>query len=73
MKTFDTFEKVDDLKPCRKKPIIIHAKQMLDEFNVNTLEGNYKMGKAGNYLMCGVRGELYICGKDIFEETYDWI
>jgi len=45
---------------------------MVEEFQVDTLEGNYKSGKAGDYLMCGVKGELYICDKDIFEESYDW-
>ena len=46
---------------------------MEEEFNVNTLEGNYKMGKVGDYLMRGIEGELYICDKGIFEKTYDWI
>ncbi len=73
MKTYETYEKVGDLKPCRKKPIIIHAKQINEEFNVNTLEGNYKMGKAGDYLMQGIEEELYICDKAIFEKTYDWV
>lgn len=73
MKTFDTYEKVRRMKKCRKKPIIIHALQMAEEFRVNTLEGNYKQGKAGDYLMKGIDGELYICDKSIFERTYDWI
>jgi len=37
------------------------------------LEGNYKQGKAGDYLMQGIDNELYICDKDIFERTYDWV
>ena len=73
MKTFETFEEVDGMGECRKKPIIIHAKQMDEPFRVNTLEGDYKQGKSGDYLMKGVRGELYICEKEIFEETYKWI
>ena len=68
MKTFDTYEKVE-ASPCRKKPIIIHATQVDEPFRVNSLEGDYKLGKAGDYLMCGVRGEHYICDKEIFEET----
>ena len=62
-----------NLKPCMKKPIQIKAMQMSKEFRVQTLEGDYKLGKPGDYLMCGVDGELYICDKDIFERTYDWI
>ncbi len=62
-----------DLKPCMKKPIPVKATQMYKAFQVETLEGNYKTGKVGDYLMCGVQGELYICDKGIFEETYDWL
>lgn len=73
MKTFDTYEQVSGLHSCMKRPIIIQAKQMNEEFRVNTLEGNYKQGKPGDYLMRGIDGELYICDKDIFEKTYDFI
>jgi hypothetical protein len=73
MKLFETFDYVEDLQGCRKKPIIIHAKKMHEEFRVNTLEGNYKQGKAGDYLMQGIDGELYICDGSIFEKTYDWV
>lgn len=73
MKTFDTFEKVTDMHTCMKRPIIIQAKRMNEEFRVNTLEGNYKQGKPGDYLMRGIDGELYICDGAIFEKTYDFI
>jgi hypothetical protein len=56
-----------------EKPIAIKAKQMFEEFRVDSLEGNYKQGKSGDYLMQGVAGELYICDQDIFEKTYDWL
>lgn len=73
MKTFETFESVSDMLPCRKKPIVVHAKQITEPFRVNTLEGNYKQGKVGDYLMQGIDNELYICDKAIFERTYDWV
>jgi PGDYG protein len=73
MKTFDTFELVDGMQGCIKRPIIVHAMRMDEEFRVNTLEGNYKQGKAGDYLMRGVDGELYICDGAIFEKTYDFV
>ena len=73
MKIFDTFEQVADMGGCMKRPIVVHAKRIDEEFRVNTLEGNYKQGKAGDYLMRGVDGELYICDKEIFEKTYDFI
>ncbi len=62
-----------DMRPCRKKPIIIKATQMDAAFRVQTIEGDYKLGKPGDYLMCGVEEELYICDKHIFEKTYNWI
>jgi len=70
---FDTFEQVDGMKPCKKRPIVVHAKQIPCEFRVNTLEGNYKQGKPGDYLMKGIDGELYICDQAIFEKTYDFL
>jgi hypothetical protein len=73
MKTFDTFETVDGMLGCMKKPIVVHAKQINQDFRVNTLEGNYKQGKAGDYLMRGIDGELYICDGPIFERTYDFV
>jgi len=73
MKTFGTHEQVDGMKPCRKKPLTIHAKQIDEPFRVNALEGNYKQGKPGDYLMRGVENELYICARHIFEITYDWL
>ena len=28
-------------------------------------------GKPGDWLMRGVRGELYVCDREIFEQTYE--
>ena len=73
MKTYDTFEDVAEMSWCMKRPIVVHAKRIDEEFRVNTLEGNYKQGKAGDYLMQGIDGELYICDGPIFEKTYDFL
>ena len=73
MKTFDTFEQVPNMGACVKRPIVVHAKQINEEFRVNTLEGNYKQGKPGDYLMRGIDGELYICDGPIFERSYDFV
>jgi hypothetical protein len=70
---FDMYEDVPNMKFCMKKKIVINAKQIDTFFRVDTLEGNYKQGKPGDYLMKGLEGELYICDKDIFEKTYDFI
>lgn len=73
MKTFDTYDQVENLTPCMKRPIVVHSKKMNEEFRVKSLEGNYKLGKPGDYLMRGVDGELYICDGPIFEKTYNFV
>ena len=72
MKTYETHELVEKMAPCRKTAIA-HAKQINEPFRVNSLEGDYKQGKPGDYLMKGIEGELYICDKEIFEKTYEEI
>ena len=56
---------------CRKKPVVIKAIQMDSDFKVATKEGLSLSGKAGDYLLQGVKGEVYPCDKEIFEETYN--
>jgi hypothetical protein len=66
--TMDNFEGIFS---CRKKPIVIHAVQMNfpEGFFVTNNEGEEK-GKQGDYLMFGIKGEKYICEREIFEATY---
>lgn len=71
MKIFEEREEVEKMRPCRKRPIIIHCLQMHEEFRVKTMEGDYKLGNPGDYLLKGVDGENYICDREIFEKTYD--
>ncbi|MCR4319768.1 MAG: PGDYG domain-containing protein [Candidatus Brocadiaceae bacterium] len=74
MRTFDEKEiPAFKMRPCRKKPIVIHAWSIPEEFRVKSMEGDYKQGKPGDYLMQGIEGELYICDKAIFEKSYDWV
>ena len=40
------------------------------EWFVKTLEGEHKI-TPGDYLIRGIKGELYPCKPDIFKETYD--
>ena len=54
----------------KKKPIVIQACQIPEEFEVETLEGTMK-GKAGDWLIIGVKGEMYPCDDEIFKETYE--
>ena len=39
---------------------------------IRTLEGTH-MASPGDYIIRGVKGELYPCKPDIFEQTYDVI
>jgi hypothetical protein len=39
-------------------------------WHVNTLEGKMK-ANPGDYIICGIKGELYPCKPDIFEATYE--
>jgi hypothetical protein len=59
-----------NFKQAIKKPIPVRCIQMQEPFRVETLEGIVE-GKAGDYLMVGIKDEMYPCAKDIFEETYD--
>jgi hypothetical protein len=68
--TVEQMRNTEGSKRYVKKPIVIEAFQMKDEFYVDTLEGKMK-GNQGDYLLIGVKGEMYPCNKEIFEETYD--
>ncbi|MBA2500788.1 MAG: hypothetical protein H0V30_13760 [Chitinophagaceae bacterium] len=61
-----------EFKEAIKKPVPVKCYQMNEPFEVETLEGTLK-GKAGDYLMIGIQGEMYAIDKDIFDETYEII
>ena len=53
-----------------KKPIPVKCFQIEEPFKVETMEGVLE-AKAGDYLMVGLRGEMYPCDREIFHETYE--
>ena len=65
----DAFE--GEFRNCVKKPMVVKAVQMPDDFKVTTIEG-VMYGKTGDYLAIGIDDERYPIKKDIFEKTYDW-
>lgn len=73
MKTIGTYEEIEGMRGCMKKPLVVHAKQMNEAFRVNSREGDYKQGKSGDFLIRGIEGELYICDREIFEKSYGWV
>lgn len=38
--------------------------------NINTLEG-MMTAQQNDYIICGIKGEIYPCKPDIFEDTYE--
>lgn len=57
---------------CQKKPQILQAKQMFEDFTIETLEHQdapYK-GKKGDYIMISQSGEMYVCDEDYFKNNY---
>jgi hypothetical protein len=59
-----------DWKWFKKKPIIIKAIKIDKEFEIDTLKGTMK-GNAGDWLIKGIKGELYPCKPDVFQQTYE--
>lgn len=56
-----------------KKPVKVEARGPIEsEEYIETLEGTMK-ASVGDYIIRGVRGELYPCKPDIFEETYEGV
>lgn len=58
------------LRQYRKKPVVIFAAQMDEEFEVETMEGTMR-GRPGDWLIRGVKGEYYPCSDEIFRMTYE--
>jgi hypothetical protein len=56
-------------EPYAKKDIPIGACKIDHDFEIMTMEGLMR-GKAGDYLIKGVRGEYYACDASVFYETY---
>ena len=59
-----------EFKKYRKIPVTIEAYQTNKEMEIETLEGTMKANK-GDWIIKGVKGELYPCKPDVFEMTYE--
>ncbi|MBT8184286.1 MAG: PGDYG domain-containing protein [Eudoraea sp.] len=58
-----------DFQEAIKKPIRVKCFQMQQPFKVETMEGTLE-GKAGDWLMVGIHGEMYPIDQEIFQQTY---
>jgi hypothetical protein len=59
----------EGIQKYQKRPIQIEAYRIKQPFYVKTLEGTMQ-GKENDFVVVGIRGELYICDQEIFDETY---
>lgn len=61
---------MNNFKQYRKLPVIIKARVADREEFIETLEGTMK-ANIGDYIICGLSGELYPCKPDIFKKSYE--
>lgn len=54
----------------RKKPVVVEAWQTNEMIRIETLEGTME-ARPGDWIIRGIKGELYPCKADIFEKTYE--
>jgi hypothetical protein len=60
-------------KPCRKRPIVVSVReQHPGESHVCTREGITPL-RPDDLIMCGVEGEEYPIGRELFEKTYELV
>jgi len=64
--------KEDKFEKYVKIPVTIEAYQTDEELEIETLEGTMKANK-GDWIIKGVKGELYPCKPDVFEMTYEQV
>lgn len=50
----------------------LYYDEEFQQWRIETLEG-VMLAKNGDYLIKGVKGEIYPCKKDVFEESYEVI
>lgn len=67
-------EKLTDLKQdwshYQKRPVIVKATEIVeDKVVIRTREG-VLCGYKGDFIIKGIQGEIYPCGREIFFKTY---
>ena len=55
-----------------RKKTLTRAVRMFEPFCVETLEGTME-GKVGDWLLCGVSGEMYPCDAGVFDKSYELV
>ncbi len=70
LKQGDTLYGLGEIQRVQKRPITVEAIKMDNAFTVE-IEGIRAAGKPGDYLIRGVKGDLYPCDAEVFEASYD--
>lgn len=67
----DNVECFDKLRALGMDPVVDYVDKDTPVILIDTLEGEHVVGRVGDYIIRGVKGEFYPCRKDVFEETYE--
>ena len=60
-----------DWKQYKKKPVVVKATELIeDKVIIKTREGEL-YGYKGDFIIQGIEGEIYPCGREIFFKTYE--
>lgn len=68
--TGENFREIAQFVKGKDRPVDMASKSGEKKLLIVTLEGLME-ANAGDWIICGVKGELYACKPDIFEETYE--
>lgn len=68
--TGDNFQEIAQFVKDKDRPVDMASKSSEKKLLIVTLEGLME-ANAGDWIICGVKGELYPCKPDIFAETYE--
>ncbi len=63
-------EAIEMNRRYRKKPIVVQAYKTEVALDIDTLEGTMR-ANVGDWIIKGIRGEVYPCKPDIFAATYE--
>ena len=65
-------DKSQNWRKARKKPVVIKFREVKGEKEaIQTREGVLLAYKGQDYVIRGIKGELYPISKEIFRETYE--
>lgn len=70
---FDTSEYTHELRPCKKRTVILRGMKMKQDFSIRTLDGLLANGKIGDYVIENPSGDLTMVPLSVFDNHYEWV